>query len=323
MKLVESVSNLESDKGARLRIAITGCAGHFGSKLVNRLLAEGVEVVGFDVLRYGGDGILGFLSHPGFRFEKTDLSDPLPEEFESLDAVVHLAALVGPVCDRFPDEAWEVNLGVTERICERAGEHGVKVLLSSTCSNYGVLVGEADENSPLNPLGVYALTKVAAENSISAMEDQGLVFRFATLAGLSLRPRFDTLLNQWCHEGLKNGTIDCFRPQARRPFVHVSDAVSAVVMAINSWESLAHRCYNVVGFNTTKGDLAEEVAAIAGCEVTYTSAEDDPRDYSVSGDLLRNETGFSPQYSLRDCVDEVCSALRQGLISPRDAHYNI
>jgi nucleoside-diphosphate-sugar epimerase len=323
MKRVESVSNLESDYEAGLRVAVTGCAGHFGSKLVNRLLSDGVEVVGFDVLRYGGEGMLGFLSHPAFRFEKLDLSESTSDVFAGLDVVVHLAAMVGPVCDKFPEEAWETNLGITERICEQAKENGVKVLLASTCSNYGVLAGVADENSPLNPLGVYALTKVASEDTISAMEDQGLVFRFATLAGLSLRPRFDTLLNQWCYESLKNGVIDCFRPQARRPFVHVSDAVSAVVTAINSWDSLAHRCYNVVGFNTTKGDLAEEVAAVAGCKVTYTSAEDDPRDYSVSGELLQNETGFSPQYSLRDCVYEVYSALRQGLITPREAHYNL
>ena len=138
-------------------------------------IAEGDEVVGFDVLRYGGESLLGSISDSRFSFKKLDLRKASTREFEGLDAVAHLAALVGPICDKFPGDAWETNVGATEMICRVASEQGIRVLLASTCSNYGTLAGVADENSPLNPLGVYAQTKVAAENLFSAMEDQALV----------------------------------------------------------------------------------------------------------------------------------------------------
>ena len=305
-----------------MRVIVTGAAGHLGSRLVAELLNRGVQVTGVDCLLHGGEGLLSTFSHPDFTFLNMDLrSDGLDAAGEG-DCVVHLAAMVGPICDKDPDRAWETNLRVTSRICDWANVTGTKLLFASTCSNYGIADGEATEDSPLKPLGTYAETKVAGENLVARLEDQAVTLRFGTLAGLSPRPRFDTLLNQLCYEAINDGRIECYQPGARRPFAHVSDAAGAVATVIQDWDRVARPCYNVVGFNITKRQLAEAVRDRTGCEIVDFPESADRRDYAVSDQAIRGNFGWRPRYDVAACVEEMCSALELEIVKPRKEHYN-
>jgi len=305
-----------------MKIIVTGAAGHFGSNLVGQLLQRGSEVIGIDNLLYGGEGLLACYSHPRFKFQKTDLLRESIDDIGDADAIVHLAALVGPVCDLSTDAAWATNYTITARLCETVRQTGIKLILASTCSNYGILKGTATESSPLDPIGTYAETKVEAEKLVLQLEEQVAVLRFGTLAGISPRPRLDILLNQWSYEALSKGVIECYQPEAWRPFVHVADASDAVISVLTNWQHTKHRCYNVVGFNTTKLQLAMEVMARTGCRVTESSGTGDLRNYSVDGDLIKKDLGFNPRFNMAECVNEVCSALELGILQPRPTHYN-
>ena len=305
-----------------MKVIVTGAAGHFGSKLVGQLLQLDFEVVGIDKLHYGGEGLLAYYSHPRFEFRKLDLNQEFIDSFDDVDAIVHLAALTGPICDRSTDAAWATNHELTARICNAVKQTGVKLIFASTCSNYGILEGTATESSPLKPIGTYAETKVGAEKLVAQLEDRAVVLRFATLAGISPRPRLDTLLNQWSNEALSQGVIECYQSEAWRPFVHVADASEAVISVLTNWPQIKHRCYNVVGFNTTKHELAMEIMAQTGCRVTDSPSPGDLRDYSVSGGLIKKDLGFTPRFNMAECVNEVCSALKLGVLQPRPFHYN-
>ena len=306
-----------------MKVTVTGVAGHFGSFLAGRLLTHGIEVVGVDTLLYGEAGLQALRPRSGFRFEQADICDGLPPSCDETDAVVHLAALVGPVCERDPQRAWQVNRDATALLCDWAARRGVRLLFASTCSNYGVCEGMATEETPLRPLGVYAQTKVAAEERVAELGTTGVTLRFGTLAGISPRPRFDTLLNQLTAEACVAGRITCYRPQARRPFTHLDDASQAVLELLTRWSSARHRCYNIVGFNTTVRALAEVIQEYTHCDIQESPEAADGRDYAVSAARVAADLGVRPRVGLAPCVQEVCAAIRSGAVTPKREHYNV
>ena len=125
-----------------------------------------------DALLFGGESLLDLLSHPGFTFSKTDITDDRRGRRSCFarhrfDAVVHLASIVGdPACKAQPELAertiWEGSRDLFE-LCER---HGVgRFIFASTCSNYGKMEGQEmlDEDAPLRPVSLYAELKVRFE----------------------------------------------------------------------------------------------------------------------------------------------------------------
>ena len=129
-----------------MKVIVTGAAGHFGSKLVGDLLHRDIEVIGIDKLLYGGEGLLGSYSHPCFEFQKMDLLQGFTADLDGVDAIVHLAALVGPVCDRSTEAAWATNQGITSSICDAIKQTEIKLILASTCSNIVNLAGTCSQN---------------------------------------------------------------------------------------------------------------------------------------------------------------------------------
>ena len=156
------------------RVLVTGGAGYLGSTLVPQLLADGFSVRVLDTLRYGGRSLLGVWSHPGFQFLRGDIRDRamVRASLEDIDAVVHLAAIVGdPACAREPAEARAVNLDASVQLLElcRERRHVTRFVFASTCSNYGRMDDPdmlVDESSALRPLSLYAETKVAFEQML-------------------------------------------------------------------------------------------------------------------------------------------------------------
>ncbi len=315
-------------------VLVTGGAGYIGSLVTRELLSRGHQVVAADALLFGGESLLDLLANPAFRFSKTDITDAAQlEELvgrHSLDAVVHLASIVGdPACKAQPELAertiWRGSRDLFE-LCEQAGVS--RFVFASTCSNYGKMQGKdmLDEDADLRPVSLYAELKVRFEQYLLGRETpvDFTLLRFATVYGLSLRPRFDLTINEFARDALLKGQLEIYGPQFWRPYCHVSDIVRAVVMVLESpRENVSGLTFNVGSNdeNYQKGTIADEVARQIPVSVTTVERDEDPRDYRVNFDRIA-ALGFSPRMRLADGIREIAGAVGDGLIAdPYAARY--
>jgi nucleoside-diphosphate-sugar epimerase len=144
----------------RVWVLITGGAGYIGSHLTGTLLAEGHEVTVLDALLFGGDSLLGFMAHPGFKFRKLDVTtDDVAPFVRDTQIVYHLAALVGfPACQAAGETtSYRFNFDATRRVFDAAERAGVeRFIFSSTYSNYGIAhnAEPVTEESALSPQSI-------------------------------------------------------------------------------------------------------------------------------------------------------------------------
>ncbi len=311
-------------------ILITGGAGYIGSVLIGRLLRNGLNVRTIDNLFFGGAGLLPWLADPAFEFLKGDICNPndLRRAVDGADAVVHLAAIVGdPACAQQPQLAVRVNTEGSELLCKAAMDAGVeRFVFASTCSNYGRMADPdsfVDESSPLKPVSLYAETKVDFEKYLMGLDHDGFVpvcMRFATAYGLSPRPRFDLTVNEFTRDLASGRPLEIYGEKFWRPYTHVTDLARALATALTADEAtVSHRAFNVGdnGENYQKETLVEmiiEQIPDAKALVSYVPRDEDPRDYRVCFDRIRDELGFAVTRTVPDGIREIKDAITSGLI---------
>jgi len=312
----------------RRRILVTGGAGYVGSIVVNELLGRGYSVRAFDALRYGSvPSLLLPWGNPQFEFVRGDVrdSDARRHAVEDVEAIVHLAAIVGdPACARDPELAREVNFESTKALLDDAELGGVeRFIMASTCSNYGHLNGNAfaDESAELNPVSLYAETKVVAELEVLGRQN-GLAttcLRFATIYGTSPRMRFDLTVNEFTRDLAMRDELVVFGEQFWRPYVHVRDAARAIAEVLDApKEASTGEVYNVgdTSENYRKLDIVELLRErFPGGKVQFVHRDEDPRNYRVSFEKFGEVFGFKAERSVADGIDEVLGLLRSGLLN--------
>lgn len=312
-------------------ILLTGGAGYLGSTLARDLIKQGYDLIVADCLMYSTDSLLGLTGEPSFECEIVDIRLPelLHPILDDVDAVVHLAAIVGdPACKRKKAQASETNLDATNALYEESCRRGVKrFVFASTCSNYGVHDPDelVDETGVLHPLSHYAETKVSAEKFILEHQSNGTiptVLRFSTIYGLSHRNRFDLTINQFVKEALVDKHVEIWGEQYWRPYVHVKDASRAICAVLEAEDSLiAGQVFNVGddSQNFQKKTIAKIIGEIIpGVEFTFVPLEDDPRSYRVSFRKIRDMLGFTIGHRLNDGIEEVRDAIVEGKINRFD-----
>ena len=323
-------------------VLITGGAGYIGSLLTAELLRTGRRVSVVDSLLFGGESLLGFMAHPDFHFFKADVTEPgallsaLRPDWPKPEAVVHLAAIVGfPACQAIGKAAsWKYNVEAVERTFEQAVGFGAgKFVFSSTYSNYGLSPDgkPVTEESPLNPQSIYAETKIAAEEFLFSQKDAPpapLVFRFATLYGVSPRTRFDLIVNQFVLEAFTKRELVIYQRGYSRSFVHVRDVVRGILLGLEAPEDRTRgQIYNL---GTDDGNYTkDEIVALIKKHLPETEVihkdltfGGDMRDITVSFEKIRRGLGFSTTLTVEDGIRELLHALRAGIIrEPQSEHY--
>ena len=153
-----------------LSIFITGGAGYLGSILVPSLIQDGYKVTVLDNFLFEQNSLSHICANPNFDIVCGDARDEelVATHVRDADVVIPLAALVGaPLCDKDPIGATTLNRDAVEMLVGNLTPDQ-KIIMPITNSGYGI--GEADkyctEKTSLNPITLYARTKVEAEGCL-------------------------------------------------------------------------------------------------------------------------------------------------------------
>lgn len=323
-------------------VLITGGAGYIGSLLTSELLRANDHVTVVDSLLFGGESLLAFLHHPNFHFVKADVTEPravkdsLRDDWKTPDAIIHLAGIVGfPACQAVGRQvAWRYNVDATKSVFAQAVDLGVeRFIFASTYSTYGLSPdGEpVTEESPLTPQSLYAETKIAAEEFLLGQKESTcapLIFRFATLYGISPRTRFDLIVNQFVLEAFIKRELIIYQRGYSRSFVHIRDVVRGIIMGLEAQRSLI--CGEIFNLGTDHGNYSkDDIVRLVLKRLPETVVEykdltfgGDMRDITVSFSKIKNILGFDTTLDVDDGIRELLYALKTGIIrNPHDEKY--
>src|SRR5213083_1666418 len=302
------------------RVLVTGGAGFIGSHLTRLLLERGYHVRILDRFDYGRAGIEELI-HPRLEVIAGDIcsSRDVSRALRGVNGVLALAAIVGdPACSLDPEETINLNYTATKVLVEACNFYHVRRLVfASSCSVYGASNQDVlTEHSRLNPVSLYARTRVLSENILfdRAGDVEPVVLRLSTVFGLSPRMRFDLVVNTLTVRAVVDGKIAIFGGSQWRPNVHCRDAARAFIAALEApAERVAGEIFNVGGdaLNHPIAELGDMVAEIVrGTEVVHEKDAPDPRDYRVSFEKIRRVLGFEPEFTVPAGIREVAAAVR-------------
>jgi nucleoside-diphosphate-sugar epimerase len=185
-----------------------------------------------------------------------------------------------------------------------------------------------DEQSVLSPVSLYAETKVAVEQYLLAQPRHNpckpTSLRFSTVYGLSSRPRFDLTVNEFTKELALGRELVVFGEQFWRPYCHVVDLCRSVLAVLEAEEEkVAFDVFNVgdTAENYQKQMIVDEILKqLPGSRIRYVSRNEDPRDYRVSFEKIKERLGFRISRSVPDGIRQIIQVVRDGFIPNPDAN---
>lgn len=293
-----------------VRVLITGGAGYVGGWLTDRAIEAGHDVRVYDLLLYEDR----YLKDVPFVAGDVLDYDRLAPHLAWADTVVWLAGLVGdPACALDAALTRKVNLESVQWLCDTFDG---RIIFPSTCSVYGAQDEELDEDSPVQPLSLYASSKLEAEKVLTERRPDSLILRLATLAGVGdtySRIRLDLVVNLLVARARLIGELQVFGGEQYRPLLHVRDVASAIVPHL---DTDAKGIYNLGTENVTILELARRVAGrVGGAEIVVVDVPfQDTRNYRVSFDRACRDLRYQSQYSIDDAIDEIAELIDNGRI---------
>ena len=219
--------------------------GHIGSRFTHTLEKNTFDEVclldNLSTQRY--PSLLTLPRDINFSFLEKDItSTNLEPFFETVDVVIHLAAITDATASiNNPIKVEEVNYIGTERVANACANTNTALIFPSTTSVYGSTNSIVNEDcTELNPQSPYADSKIQAEQLLIEMgEKNGLKFatlRFGTIFGSSIGMRFHTAVNKFCWQATLGQPIQVWRTayDQMRPYLGVNDACRVIEFVIKN-----------------------------------------------------------------------------------------
>lgn len=296
------------------RALVTGGGGFLGGHLCGRLLADEVEVICMDDLSTSAPSAAeSFLDHPGYRFVRHDISEPLRGLPDGVDTVFHLASPASPLdYMRLPIETLRTGSIGTANVLDYAERCGARLVLASTSEVYGDPLEHPQRESywgnvnPVGPRSVYDEAKRFAEALVFAYRrgrsvDVGVARIFNTY-GPRMRPDDGRIVPTFCRQALAGEPLTVNGTGAQtRSLCYVDDTVAALVALAGS------DCAGPVNIGNPVELMVLHVAELirdlvgSASEIEFRPApEDDPQRRCPDITLARELLGWSPRVSYTD-----------------------
>jgi nucleoside-diphosphate-sugar epimerase len=307
------------------KILVIGGAGYLGAVLIERLLADGYNVRVLDSYIYGKKAVEKYAYDERVEAIEGDIRniEVINSAMNGIDSAVLLAAVVGdPASKARPEQTVETNYLAAQMSASSAKIKGIKKFIyASTCSVYGVGKDILDENASLNPVSLYARTKISSEESILSISDDSfkpVIMRMSTLYGWSPRMRFDLVVNTMTMTAFTEGKITVFGGNQWRPLLSLPDAADAYVKVLEAdLKPNGGTIYNVGSEeqNYIIADVAKQVAEgikiASGKDIPISIEGDsvDARDYRVSFKKIQRELGFGVMHTIPEAAAEIWGKL--------------
>jgi nucleoside-diphosphate-sugar epimerase len=250
-------------------VLVAGGAGYVGCVLVPKLLDAGYEVVVYDLMLFGSEGLPA--GRPGLTIVDGDLRDTakLSTALRGVDSVIHLACISNdPSFELDPDLSRSINYDCFEptvRACVQAGVE--RFIYASTSSVYGVSdAPEVTEDHPLVPVSDYNKYKGLSEPLLLKYQSPAfttVIIRPATVCGYSPRMRLDLTINILTNHAVNKGRITVFGGAQKRPNIHIDDIAELYVDLLERPASqIAGEIFNAGYENFTVAELADQVRRV-------------------------------------------------------------
>jgi UDP-glucose 4-epimerase len=313
-----------------MNVLVTGGAGYIGSAVVERLVRDGHRVVSIDNLSQGNyECLVKCRESPRVKLAVGDICDSkkleeVLREGEDVNAVVHLAAVPGiERCQRNPKEAILTNIYGTHNVLEAARKYDIgKVVFGSSAAVYGnPIKTPVGEDHPLSPTNLYGVTKLAAEGLLESYHaSYGLdtvILRFGNVYGVGVYTQWETVIPKFVRQALSGQALTIYGDgKQSRDFIHVWDAVEAVILALREERGVvAGESFNVgVGKATSVNVIADTVSRIFYAEYgkKVSTMNLPPRrgepyvpNFCYSIAKIRGKLGFKPECSIEKNVRQL------------------
>jgi nucleoside-diphosphate-sugar epimerase len=306
------------------KVVVTGAGGYIGTQLVRDLVKEGHQVLGVDRFFFGMEPVAEFVNNKNVTLLKKDIRDLTVDDLKGFDAVCDLACLSNdPAGEIDPQLTYQINRDGRIHVAKNAKAAGIaKYIISSSCSVYGQ--GEQPqltEESPTNPISVYAKSTLEAEQANLAIADNNFsvtALRNATVFGLSTRMRFDLVVNLMTLSAFEKGRIIVMGGGLQwRPLVHVSDVAKAFILTINSQHERINRQILNIGLDNFQirnlAYLVREELPL-NTEIDIAPDDADKRDYNVIFEKAKKVIDFKAQINVNQGIIEIYNALKAGKV---------
>lgn len=307
------------------RLLVTGGAGYVGCVLIPKLLEAGHEVLVYDLMLFGDQGLP---HHPRLRVIRGDVRDTaaFTEAVHGCWGVIHLACISNdPSFELDPGLSRMINYDCFEPMVAAAKRAGVRrFIYASTSSVYGVSdAPEVTEDHPLVPLTDYNKYKGLCEPILLRYQSPDfttVVIRPATVCGYSPRMRFDLTVNILTNHAVNRRVITVFGGSQKRPNIHIDDVAELYVKLLEYPDALlAGETFNAAYQNHTVAQLAQIVKQVVEQEMPElapipieTTPSHDVRSYHVSSKKIAQRLDYVPRRTIEDAVRDLCRAFQEG-----------
>jgi nucleoside-diphosphate-sugar epimerase len=308
------------------KVLVAGGAGYVGCVLVPKLLDAGYEVVVYDLMLFGSEGLPAGRS--GLAIVDGDLRDipKFASALRGVHSVIHLACISNdPSFELDPELSKSINYDCFEPTVKACADAGVtRFIYASTSSVYGVSdAPEVTEEHPLVPVSDYNRFKGLSEPLLLKYQSPSfttVIIRPATVCGYSPRTRLDLTINILTNHAVNKGRITVFGGTQKRPNIHIDDIADLYVDLLERPAAqIAGETFNAGYENFTVAELARQVKRVVEEEfpekapiAIETTPSNDPRSYHVSSKKILQKLGWTPRRTIEDAVRDLCRAFKAG-----------